>query len=105
MSCVHTYDSTFTDLTLSGSALFEKILQEKYIALFLNLELFNDYKRNCYPEVKYQKSEDEDGNPIYEYPPVRVYYPEDERKTNTSIPSFSEQKTSNDNDPEGCEME
>ena len=77
-------------------------MEEKYIALFLNIELWNDYKRNCYPDVKYKKSEDDDGNPIYNYPPTRVYYPEDERITNTSIPTITSQPEHNDNDPNDC---
>ena len=71
--------------------------------MFLNIEIWNDYKRNCFPEVKYKKSEDDDGNPIYEYPPLRVYYPEDERITNTSIPSIFDQPVKNQNDTNSCE--
>ena len=95
-------EDTFSDISLTGSALLDKILEEKYIALFLNIEVWNDYKRNCYPDVKYKKSEDDDGNPIYKYPPVRVYYPEDERITNTSIPTITGQPEHNDNDPDVC---
>ena len=93
---------TFSDISLTGLALLDKILEEKYIALFLNIELWNDYKRNCYPDVKYKKSEDDDGNPIYKYPPARVYYPEDERITNTNIPTITEQSEHNNNDPDVC---
>ena len=93
---------TFSDISLTGSALIDKISEEKYIALFLNIEVWNDYKRNCYPDVKYKKSEDDDGNPIYKYPPARVYYPEDERITNISIPNITEQPEHNDNDPDVC---
>ena len=93
---------TFTDISITGLTLKKKILEEKYIALFLNIELWNDYKRNCYPVVKYKKSEDEDGNPIYSYPPRRVYYPEDERISNTRIPNISQQPLSNSNDPNDC---
>ena len=91
-------EDTFPEISLTASTLLNKILEEKYIALFLNIELWNDYKRNCYPEVKYKKSEDDDGNPIYNYPPTRVYYPEDERITNTSIPTITSQPEHNDND-------
>ena len=94
--------TTYSDITLTGEDLFDKIIEEKYIALFLNIEAWNDYKRNCYPDVKYKKSEDDDGNPIYERPPGRVYYPEDERKTNTNIPSITNQPKQNDNDDNEC---
>ena len=89
--------------SLFGTALFNKIKEEKYISLFLNIELWNDYKRNCYPDVKYKKSEDDDGNPIYEFPPGRIYYPEDERITNINIPIINDQPLYNDNDINGCE--
>ena len=95
-------EDTFSDISLTGSALIDKIIEEKYIALFLNIEVWNDYKRNCYPDVKYKKSEDDNGNPIYKYPPARVYYPEDERITNTSIPTITEQSEHNNNDPDVC---
>ena len=95
-------EDTFPEILLTASALLNKILEEKYIALFLNIELWNDYKRNCYPAVKYKKSEDDAGNPIYNFPPTRVYYPEDERITNTSIPTITNQTEHNDNDPNDC---
>ena len=92
----------FSDITYTGENLFNKIIEEKYISLFLNIELWNDYKRNCYPDVKYKKSEEDDGSPIYEFPPGRVYYPESERITNTSMPKIIEQPLFNDNDLEEC---
>ena len=95
-------EDTFSGISLTGSSLLNKIIEEKYIALFLNIELWNDYKRNCYPDVKYKKSTDDDGNPIYAYPPARVYYPEDERITNNNIPDISSQSKYNDNDKEQC---
>jgi hypothetical protein len=97
------FGDMFSDITVYGDNLFNKILEEKYIALFLNIELWNDYKRNCYPDVKYKKSEDDDGDPIYEYPPGRVYYPESERITNTSMPKIMEQPLFNDNDLYQCD--
>ena len=84
---------SFSDVSLTGDDLFNKILEEKYVALFLNLETWNDYKRNCYPNVSVADTK----------PPVRVYYPEDERKTNPNIPDVSSQPLNNDNDTEGCE--
>jgi len=86
-------EDTFSDVSLTGDDLFNKILEEKYVALFLNLEIWNDYKRNCYPNVSVSDSK----------PPVRVYYPEDERKANTNIPAVADQSLGNDNNPESCE--
>jgi hypothetical protein len=78
---------------LSGQALLDEILTEKYLSLFLQIEVWNDYKRNCFPKlVTYQ------GQPI----PGRVFYSDDERNTNPNIPSPSAQPARNTNDPAGC---
>ena len=100
-------EDTFSDISLllTGTDLYNKIIEEKYIALFLNIEIWNDYKRNCYPEVKYKKSQDNSGNPIYKYPPGRFYYPEDERITNSSIPNITSQPEYNYNDIQQCGIE
>lgn len=102
-------EDTFPDISLTDTALIDKIIEEKYIALFLNIELWNDYKRNChsdfYSDINYKKSTNDDGDPIFKYPPARVYYPEDERITNTSIPNITDQPEYNENDTEQCRTE
>jgi starch-binding outer membrane protein, SusD/RagB family len=77
--------------TLSGQALLSEVLTEKYIAMFQNIEAWNDYKRTCTPNLT-----PVDPNRKI---PARLYYDSGERQTNTSIPEASAQPTRNDNDP------
>ena len=88
---------TLADLpvTLTGPALLEAILEAKYIALFLNYEAWNDYKRTCYPSF-----ETSDGDDI----PGRFLYGTTERATNPNIPDVGDQRQNprNDNDPNAC---
>lgn len=79
------------DAGLSGPALFNQIMEEKYIALFQNVEAWNDWKRTCYPNVT-----PADGS---NYIPARILYPSTERNTNTNIPAPSAQPVRNKNDP------
>lgn len=78
---------------LVGQALFDEILLQKYIALFLNLEAWNDYKRTCRPALQtYQ------GQPI----PRRFYYGSTERQSNPNVPPPAQQPRANRNDPNPC---
>jgi hypothetical protein len=72
----------------SGSDLLVEILQEKYIALFQSPEVWNDYKRTCYPNLA-PVSQAQSGN----IPPRYLY---DERGVNPNIPA---DPTRNWNDP------
>ena len=76
---------------LSGEALLREILTEKYIALFQNIEAFNDYKRTCFPNVEPTV----EGLKI----PARLLYDTQERLTNANVPAPQEQPTRNANDP------
>jgi hypothetical protein len=92
------YGVTLPDFpaVLVGDALLQAILREKYIALFLNLEAWNDYKRTCYPEF-----ETSGGDAI----PGRLLYGATERATNPdNIPDVGVQRQNprNPNDPEPC---
>jgi hypothetical protein len=71
-----------------GSDLLIEILQEKYIALFQSPEVWNDYKRTCYPNLT-PVSQAQGGN----IPPRYLY---DERGVNPNIPP---DPTRNWNDP------
>jgi hypothetical protein len=77
--------------TAAGPALLRAILDEKYIALFQNFEVWNDYKRTCYPNL----TPTVPGQKI----PARFLYDAGERQTNTSIPGAQDQPTRNQNDP------
>lgn len=79
---------------LTGRDLLREIMTQKYIALFLNPEIYNDYKRTCLPNV-----------PTYEglAIPRRFLYGRSERQTNTNVPSPDQQPAFNTNDPVGCQ--
>lgn len=79
--------------TLTGPALLEEIITQKYLALFLNLEVWNDYKRTCLPRLATYGRQ-----PI----PGRLIYPAVERNSNPNIPPPGAQPARNDNDPAAC---
>ena len=76
---------------VSGEALLREILTEKYIALFQNLEAYNDYKRTCFPNIEPTVA----GLKI----PARFLYDTQERLTNANVPGPQDQPTRNANDP------
>jgi hypothetical protein len=85
---------TFPALTgLTGDALRSAILEEKYISLFLNHEVYNDYKRTCFPsdltDYTWQ------GQDL----PARLLYAQREHDTNSNTPDDPD---NNDNDPDAC---
>jgi starch-binding outer membrane protein, SusD/RagB family len=76
-----------------GAALFAEIMTEKYIAMFQNIEAWNDYKRTCIPDI----------TPVAgRRVPGRLFYQNAERVNNPNIPAPAEQKQRNDNDPGLC---
>ena len=77
----------------SGVPLLEAILSEKYIVLFQNMEVWNDYKRNCYPNLALAPGA------VKNKIPARLFYDTSIRNTNTSIPLPSAQPIRNANDP------
>jgi starch-binding outer membrane protein, SusD/RagB family len=81
---------------LTGAPLFREIMTEKYIALFQNIETWNDYKRTCVLD-------DLGFTPVgNRRVPGRLFYATAERLNNTNIPLPANQKQRNDNDPGIC---
>jgi hypothetical protein len=77
---------------LSGDALLEAIMTEKYIVLFQNLESWNDYKRTCIPALTPAA-----GKAVV---PGRIPYSATEKQTNgDNVPTDPER---NWNDPNAC---
>ena len=75
----------------------QAIMEEKYIALFQNLEVWNDWKRTCLPQLRPAL-----GKTAI---PGRLYYGQTEEQTNENTPPSSEQNlftVRNPNDPNGC---
>jgi hypothetical protein len=79
---------------LSGAALFAEIMEQKYIAQFLNPDVFNDYKRTCLPDI----TERTNGMP------GRLLYSGNERRANSNVPDagIAPNGKYNDNDPTPC---
>ena len=75
----------------TGDALLRNILQQKYIALFHQVEPWNDWKRTCYPNLVPVTA----GLSI----PSRLFYDANERNTDPNIPPPNQQPRRNENDP------
>ena len=60
-------------------ATLQGIMSEKYIQLFQNVEVWNDYKRTCTPNFPPTQ--------VGQKMPGRMYYDPNERFTNTNIPA------------------
>jgi hypothetical protein len=83
----------------SGDGLLREIMRQKYVALFLNMEAFNDYKRNCLADVEAIKAGTSVAGKVI---PGRLYYGQTERQTNPNIPPPESQPARNRNDPAPC---
>jgi len=85
--------------TIAAAALtLNDIMTEKYITLFQNPEVWNDYKRTCLPALKPARGRSRI--------PGRIYYGLTEEQTNSNTPSSSAQNLftfRNANDPNGCQ--
>jgi hypothetical protein len=84
--------------TLTGTALFQEIALQEYLANFLSAEAWNDYKRTCYPVLASANGVDPKNMPR------RFYYGAGERKNNPNVPApgTAPNGTHNTNDPNGC---
>jgi hypothetical protein len=91
------YNAERTDagLPAAGSVTLADIMTEKYIALFQNIEVWNDWKRTCIPALTPAAG-------TVGGIPARLLYAQSERNTNTNIPLPSDQPARNWNDPAGC---
>jgi hypothetical protein len=80
---------------LTGAALLEEIINQKYLSGLLGIERWNDWKRTCFPAIT-----------PWDYPnqtvPARFRYSQADRQTNSNIPAPADQPTNNDNDPNNC---
>jgi starch-binding outer membrane protein, SusD/RagB family len=77
---------------VSGPALLQAIMTEKYIRLFQSPETWSDYRRTCIPALS--------PAPGSSFIPARLTYPLSERNANTSIPDGG--PLQNWNDPNPC---
>ena len=67
---------------ITGPALLDSIMIEKYAAMFQNIESINDYRRTCLPAIT--PSANSQG---FVNVPGRLFYPQTERNVNPNIPT------------------
>src|SRR5216683_1909114 len=79
---------------ITGVALLDSIMTEKYVALFQNIETWNDYRRTCLPAlVPFNTGS---ANPIWRGKiPGRLYYSGSEGNVNKNIPDPGTQLATN----------
>ena len=90
-------------------ATLQNIMEEKYVALFLNPEVWNDYKRTCLPSLATAPVSTAPGSPPRPTPIAgRLPYGQSEENANPNLPSVNsagQPVTStgqNPNDPTPC---
>src|SRR5712691_7768299 len=80
---------------ITGAALLDSIMTEKYVALYQNIEVWNDYRRNCIPALTPFNVAGR-VNPIWRGKiPGRLYYGGTEMNVNSHIPDPSTQVATN----------
>lgn len=82
----------YSERGLTGPELLRAIIEEKYLALFLNPQVWSDYRRTAFPIISTQWYSM--GNPM----PRRFPYPNSEIEMNPHITAKG-QNTRNENDP------
>ena len=99
----------------SVPATLENIILEKYVALFQNIEVWNDYKRTCFPGLTPVPDADF-GHGFGDEIPGRLFYGSTEMSANPNTPSVAAQLSNggvaggrpgvggfrNPNDPNAC---
>ena len=71
---------------ITGAALLDSIMTEKFITMFQNIETINDYRRTCIPAITVVVN-----NQGFSNVPGRLFYPQIERNVNPNIPDPSAQ--------------
>lgn len=71
---------------ITGPALLDSIMTEKYVAMFQNVESINDYRRTCIPAITVVIN-----NQGFQNVPGRLFYPRSERNVNPNVPDPSVQ--------------
>ncbi len=89
---------------ITGAALLDSIMIEKYAAMFQNIESMSDYRRTCIPALVHSANSQGFTNV-----PGRLFYPQTERNVNTNIPTPNVQLAThgfrNKGDVHGCETD
>jgi hypothetical protein len=85
-----------------GPALLDSIMTEKWVAMFQNISVINDYRRTCLPALTPYLANTQGFQNI----PGRLFYPLNERNVNPNVPDPSVQLSThgfrNAGDVHGC---
>jgi len=97
----HYGTATFGDAPGPLPATLQNIIEEKYVALFLNPEVWNDYKRTCFPSLA--PSPATAGGAAPRTTPIagRLPYGQTELNANPNAPQV-DSNGQNANDPNAC---
>jgi starch-binding outer membrane protein, SusD/RagB family len=71
---------------ITGAALLDSIMLEKWVSSFQNMESISDYRRTCIPALTPSANAFN-----FTHVPGRLYYPQNERNVNTNVPDASTQ--------------
>ncbi len=66
---------------ITGAALLDSVMIEKYAAMFQNIESINDYRRTCIPALVHSAN-----SQGFQNVPGRWFYPLNERNVNPNVP-------------------
>jgi hypothetical protein len=104
-----TYGTQVFTPALPIPATLENIIEEKYVTLFLNPEVWNDYKRTCLPALAPAPTTTAPGSPPRATPiPGRLPYGQTETTANPNVPVVNSgglpvtSTGQNPNDPNPC---
>lgn len=84
---------------LAGPLTIEQIAEEKYVALYQNVEVYSDWRRTCWPKLT---PGGQGGTSSPNGIPARLPYPIGERNANPNIPAPNAAPTRNWDDPNSC---
>ena len=74
-------------LASSGAVLHQNIIREKYIHIFFNVEVWDDYLRTCYPNVGMTGAMQSPGGSVGPYVPARLPIGITEQSANPNVPT------------------
>jgi len=88
---------------VTGAALLDSIMTEKWVAMFQNIATMDDYRRTCIPNITPYLSNTQGFHNV----PGRLWYPLNERNVNSNVPDPSVQISThgfrNAGDVHGCQ--
>lgn len=88
---------------ITGVALLDSVMTEKWVAMFQNIATMNDYRRTCIPNITPYLANTQGFKNV----PGRLWYPLNERNVNSNVPDPSVQITThgfrNAGDVHGCQ--